>query len=116
MGAELVPVSPAALAAGNNNDYAGVGASSFARLSADAAGSTLTGVVAPTETGTGDRLLVIVNISANTLSITHQDVLSAAANRFLTATGATLPLAADDTATFVYDSTTARWRQITGVV
>lgn len=114
MGEELVPVSPAALALGNNNDYAGVGASSFARLSADVGGSTLTGVVAPTEAGTGDRILIIVNL-ANTLTITHQDVLSAAANRFLTATALSLILAADDVAIFIYDSTTARWRQVTSV-
>lgn len=116
MGLELIPVSPAALAAGNNNDYAGVGASSFARLSADATGSTLTGVVAPTEPGNGDRLLVIVNISANTLTIANQDANSAAANQFLTATGANLTLNQDDTATFIYDTATALWRQITGVV
>lgn len=111
MGLELVEASPAALAAGNNNNYAGIGNSSFARLSADAAGSTLTGVAAPT----GNKVLVIVNVSANTLTISNQDANSTAANRFLTASGANLTLNQDDAATFVYDVSTARWRQIAAV-
>lgn len=111
MALQLVAVSPAALGAGNNNDYAGIGASSFARLSANAAGSTLTGATG----GADGRVLVIVNL-ANVLTITHQDANSAAANRFFTATGISIVLAANDTAVFVYDSTTARWRQVTGVV
>lgn len=116
MGLELIPVSPAALAAGNNNDYAGVGASSFARLSANAAGSTLTGIVAPAETGNGDRLLLICNISANTLTINNADGNSAAANQFQTAGGGNLTLNQNQCVWFIYDTTTAKWRQVTAVL
>lgn len=110
MALQNAAVSPAALAAGNNNDYAGVGNSSFARLSADGAGSTLTGVTG----GADGRELIIVNL-ANTLTITHQDAASSAANRFITTAGASIALGADDMVTFIYDSTTARWRQKTPV-
>lgn len=106
MGLELVATSPAALAAGNNNDYAGIGNSSFARLSADAAGSTLTGITA----GASGRVIIIVNVSANTLTISHADANSAAANQFLSTTGANLTLTQDDIAICIYDATTARWR------
>lgn len=111
MALALIHASPAALASGNTNDYTGIGTASVGRLSADVAGSTLTGIVAPAD----PTYLVIVNISANTLTITHQDTNSTAANRFLTATGASLTLTQDDTATFWYDLTTQRWRQLTSV-
>lgn len=106
MGLEVLAVSPAALAAGNNNDYAGIGASSFARLSADAAGSTLTGIAA----GNSGRVIIIVNVSANTLTISNLDANSAAANQFLSTTGANLTLTQDDIAIAVYDATTTKWR------
>lgn len=106
MGLELIAVSPAALGLGDNNDYAGIGTSSFARLSADAGGSTLTGIVA----GADGRMIVIVNVSANTLTIAHENAGSAAANRFLSTTGANLTLTQDDIAIAVYDAATARWR------
>lgn len=102
---ELVPVSPAALALGNNNDYAGIGNASFARISADAGGSTLTGIVA----GSPGDVIIVVCI-ANTLTIAHADAASAAANQFLSTTGANLTLSVDDIAIAVYDGTTARWR------
>lgn len=102
----LVPVSPAALGAGNNNDYAGIGNASFARLSANAAGSTLTGIAA----ATSGTVIKIVNISANNLTLSNLDGASAAANQILTGTGGNIVLAQNGTADLIYDGTTANWR------
>ncbi len=102
--------SPAALAA-TENDYAGAAGFSFARLSGAGGGSTVTGIAG----GVDGRFLVVVNISANTITINHQDLGSAAANRVITSTGVAVILTADDAAFFMYDATTSRWRQITGV-
>lgn len=102
----LVPVSPAALGAGNTNDYAGIGVASFARLSANAAGSTLTGIAA----AASGTFLKIVNISANNLTLSNNDGASAGANQILTGTGANIVLGQDDTADLIYDATTAKWR------
>jgi len=112
MSLQLKAVSPAALGLGNNNDYAGLGNASFARLSTNAGGSTLTGATG----GTDGRFLIILNLTAGALTINHQDANSAAANQFFTSTGIAIVLAQDDTALFVYDATTTKWRQITGVV
>lgn len=109
MALKLIAVSPAALGVGNNNDYAGVASSSFARLAADALGSTLTGLAA----GTDGYFIIIVNVSGNTLTIAHEDANSAAANRFITATGLAVVMAQHDAAFFCYDGVTARWRQVT---
>jgi hypothetical protein len=106
-------MSPSALSAGNNNDYAGANGCSFARLSGDAVGtSTVTGIAA----GSDGRLLILINVSANNVTITHQDVASSAGNRIITAAGASVVLTADDVVVFLYDSTTLRWRQVVGLV
>ena len=108
MALENVAISPAALAAGNNNDYAGISTRSFARLLANAAGSTLTGITG----GTDGRFLIIANVSANALTITNEDAASAAANRIITLSALSIVLAAGDVMVLTYDPTTARWRQI----
>jgi hypothetical protein len=109
MALELVAVTPAALAAGNNNDYAGFSTNSFARLSANAAGSTLTGFA----NGTNGRVLILVNISANALTITNEDAASVAANRIITLSGQSVVLGLNDVMALAYDPTTTRWRQVT---
>ncbi len=104
--------SPAAMATVENN-YAlsGSGGStrSFVRLTPNAANTVITGFADPVE----GRWLILVNLGAGTITISHQDAASTAANRIITSTGAAVVLSADDTATFIYDATTARWRQIT---
>lgn len=61
---------------------------------------------------TGD-ILNIINTSAFTITFTHQDVLSTAAYRIITATGAGIAVAAGETIRLWYDDTgTARWRHI----
>lgn len=112
MGLVNRPVSPAALANGNNNDYAGIGLSSFARLTPDAGGSTITGIAAPTAANDG-TIIILLNLGAATLTIANQDANSAAANRIITETGANVAMATNEMMSIIYDGTTARWRQYT---
>ena len=100
-------ISPAALANGNNNNYAPTGLSTayMLRLTADAGGSTLTGLTAQT----AGSIRVICNISGGTLNIPSEDANSTAANRFTLS--ATVSLSAGDCMTGYYDGTSARWRR-----
>lgn len=104
-GLGLRVVSPAALPAGGTNDYADA-TGSFARLAADVLGSTITGFAG----GVDGRILIVVNIGPGILTITHQDVLSAAANRVLVSDGASFAMGVNDMAQLIYDATSERWR------
>lgn len=95
--------TPAALAAGNNNDFALPATVSRIRFSANAAGSTLTGLGA----GTDGQVIVIQNISANDLTLSPEDVNSLAANRF--AINGAQVLGQNQSLAFMYDSGVARW-------
>jgi hypothetical protein len=116
---EYPPITPAALGAGNTNDWTGlltdaVSASMrhWARISGNVVTSVLTGIDT-TVVEDGDTF-ELTNVSANTIDITHEDAASSAANRFITPTGATYVLAADETVIIRYDTTTARWRLLAG--
>ena len=89
----------------NQNDLAIDTSASFIRMSADAA-RDLTGIVA----GIPAKTIYLTNIAANAITVKHQDANSAAANRFLSTTGADLVLAQDDLIFCIYDATTQRWR------
>lgn len=98
-------ISPAALASGNTNDYTptGLGAAFMLRLTADAGGSTVTGIAAqPAGTWKG-----ICNIAASGgITFPAEDANSSAANRFANA-GA---VGAGGCVRIWYDGTSARWR------
>lgn len=69
---------------------------------------TLTGVVG---TGTGGELLIINNVDgADTLTITHQDAASAAANQFRLQNAASLLLGPTEAGMFRYDASDSKWR------
>jgi hypothetical protein len=97
-------ISPAAIAA-NQNNYAPTGhaTASVMRLTASAA-YNITGLAG----GADGRMLTIMNVGANTITLKNQDAASTAANRF--AFGADIALAADKTVGLIYDSTSQRWR------
>jgi hypothetical protein len=95
--------TPAALAAGNNNNFALPANVSRIRFSANAAGSTLTGLGA----GADGQVIVVTNISANDLTLSPEDALSLAANRF--AINGTQILGANQSLAFMYDTGIARW-------
>lgn len=102
----LHATSPAGMAA-TENDYTGA-TGSFARLTPNAAGTVITGFAS----GVNGRILTIVNLGNANITVLHQDNGSVAANRVITIGGAALVLPSDVAASFIYDSTTQRWRQI----
>lgn len=104
-------ITPAALAA-NTNNYApaGLDVSSVVRLSSAIGGVNLTGITG----GTDGRLLMLQNVGANTVTITHEDALSTAANRFSLRGAASMVLTASKSVTIQYDGTAARWRMLAG--
>jgi len=91
---------------GNVNDYSpGIGG--FQRWSSTAS-ENVTGMVAGQD---GERR-EIWNVGAQNIVIQNQNAGSAAANRFLTTTGADLTLAANKCAVAVYDLAATRWRVV----
>ena len=98
--------TPVAIGA-DQNDYGGTDDCTFARLSADAAWN-ITGLA----NGVDGRLLILINVGANAITVTHQDAASAVANRVITAGGSGQYMAQDAALVLIYDATTARWRQL----
>ncbi len=76
------------------------------RLTANASGSTITGI----DDGVEQRHLRVISLSANVLTIGHQDTASATANRIISPTGSDVTMGIDDVVDLEYDATTARWR------
>ncbi len=111
-------ISPAALGSGNTNNYNPTDLNlAFAlRLSTNAAGSTLTGLTAPTNGAlAGDgKLHLIVNLGGTgALLLTHQDANSSAANQWWTRDGLTRTVAVGDNCLAWYDTTNNYWRILT---
>ncbi|HXF90175.1 MAG TPA: DUF2793 domain-containing protein [Xanthobacteraceae bacterium] len=101
-------ISPAQITA-DQNDYSpsGLAAASVLRLSSDAP-RNLTGLA-----GGGDgRIVVLVNVGANSIVLKDASAASAAANRF--AFGADVTLAAKQSAVLWYDAADARWKLLAG--
>lgn len=88
---------------GAENDWAPAGFASAALVRMTiAAPAVITGIAG----GADGRIVVLLNTSATTATLTAEDVLSAAANRI--ATG--VVIAAGAAQLLVYDGTSARWR------
>lgn len=110
-------VNPAALATGNNNNYAGLltfSASNstrrWGRIQGDGLGTSVLTGIDSTAVQHGDTL-DLTNIGTDTITITNQDVASLAANRIdLGSWSGTLT--ADDSVTIRYDGTSGFWRVI----
>lgn len=102
-------ISPAALGAGNNNNYNPTSlADAFAlRLTGNATTSVITGITAPAD----GRLLFLINIGTPTWNITNEDTNSTDVNRVLTATGRTRAIETGGTISLWYDTTSNRWRE-----
>jgi predicted nucleic acid-binding protein len=75
------------------------------RLTSNAA-HTVTGLA----DGTRGRTLHVINVGAQTISLTNQSPSSTARNRVITGHGTPLALAPDQSCLLVYDDETARWR------
>ena len=114
------PRTPGALAAGTTQDYTGLltgtannGMRHLVRLEGDAGGTSALGGIDATSAQDGDTFK-LVNVSANNVTLNHQDAGSAAANRIISPTGANYVLGADESAEIYYDATDSRWRILYG--
>ena len=97
-------ISPTSLAV-SQNDYnpTNLAAASLVRQ-ATSADVTITGLAG----GANGRIIVLTNISANIITLTNEDALSTAANRFLF--GDFIRLFPEDSVILQYDGTSSRWR------
>lgn len=93
------------LAAGGNHDIA-TAAVTVQRLDSSAGAATLTGFAG----GRVGRLLCVANVDVGLLVLTHQDVLSVAANRMILPNGINVNLAGADGIMLWYDDAVSRWR------
>ena len=114
------PRTPGALAAGTTQDYSGLltgsannGMRHLVRLEGDGAGTSALGGIDSTAAQDGD-CFKLVNVSANNVTLNHQDAGSAAANRIISPTGANYVLGQDESAEIYYDTTDSRWRILYG--
>jgi hypothetical protein len=96
-------VKPFAIAA-NQNDYDTLKAS-IARFAPSVANLVLTGIVAPASEW---KRLMLINYSAFHLTLSDQDALSVAANRF-DCGGTSYVLQAKRAVELIYDQTAKRW-------
>lgn len=81
------------------------------RLTSDAS-RTITGWVPAHGDG---ELLIIVNVGSNDIVFSHQNGSSAEGNRFILPGATSLTLSANETAIFIYDPTTTRWRLLSNI-
>ena len=109
VGRRYHPTQPVDLAAGTTNDYNPLGWDLADVVEQDMTGDhTVTGFVAVAATDVVRK--VFYNISAaNTLTINHQDVASAAANRVVTPTQQPIVLRPGMAVTLDYNSNDSRW-------
>lgn len=110
--AYAAPVSPAALAAGDTNNYnpAGGTEANVLRVTPDAvAGSGLTGLVGGA--GRDGRALFLMNVGANVLTLRNDNAGSTDINRFFLP-AATLVIAVNGGVMLLYDETSQRWRVV----
>jgi hypothetical protein len=99
-------ISPAALAAGNTNDYApaNLATSSVLRLTPNAAGSVLTGLSASAT----NAFLFLTNIGTANLTLLGNNAGSLAANRFLISSP--IIVQPSQSINLWYDTTSTGWR------
>lgn len=100
-------ITPTALAANTDNwNPTDLANATIIRVSASST-YNLTGIVAPAT----NRVLVLVNVGANTITLINNNT-STAANRFQFGTAGNISLAAEDSVILWYDLASARWRGI----
>jgi hypothetical protein len=105
----LTSSTPTTLA-GDVNDW-DVGNKSFIRAAGGAADRIVTGILS---SGVADgHIMFIANIgTTNKISFANESASSTAANRILTSVGGTIEMPPYHTVQFIYDATTARWREM----
>jgi hypothetical protein len=89
----------------NQNNYAVDATDPVIRLSSDADGRQITGIVAQANKGRW-----LLNVGSNTIILVHDSGSSSAANRFDFVVGEDLTIDAGDCVFIWYDSTDSRWK------
>lgn len=103
-------ISPTSIGA-NTNDYAPTSLSTATRIRLTSSGAfNITGLTG----GASGRVITLANIGSNNLTLTHDDALSTAANRFFIRGSASFVLTPNKIAFLQYDSTSSRWRVFAG--
>lgn len=97
----------------NQNDYApsGYDTAFCLRLSSDAS-RTITGIVATTPAA--GRILFLVNVGADDITLAHENTASTAENRFLLAGSTDVTLTTLSTILLYYDAVSERWISLGG--
>jgi len=101
--------STSASLTGNTNNLV-IGSETLVRISSSA-NYDLTGIVPlASAANNSGRLMYLVNVGSNTITLKPEDALSTAANRFITHNGNNLSLPAGHVAICIYDGVASRWR------
>lgn len=102
-------ISPSSISA-DQNDYNPTGLSSSTILKLTSSTDVnITGI----QNGTDGRILVVLNVGSNNITLKNSSVSSSAVNRFLF--DADVILAANNSITLIYDDISSRWRSIGSV-
>ena len=109
-------IAPAALAAGDNDDWAGLLTGSpnnntreWARITGNATTSIITGI---DSSAVQNDQYTLTNVGSETILLANQDTGSLAANRIITPDGNNYVLSENRSAQLRYDDTDSRWRII----
>jgi hypothetical protein len=93
---------------GDVNDW-DVGNKTFVRASGGAGDRIVTGIVARAD----GHVMYICNVgTTNKITFANESASSTAANRILTYTAGSIEIGPNCTAEFIYDATSARWREV----
>lgn len=90
---------------GNINDMSIPDGKSYIRI-CGTANYDLTGI----QGGVDGRFIIVCNVCPNTFRVVQESTASSASNRLLTGGGGTFSLALDESALWVYDGISQRWR------
>jgi hypothetical protein len=102
------PSSTPATLSGDVNDW-DVGNKTFIRASGGAGDRIVTGIVARAD----GHVMYICNVgTTNKITFANESASSTAANRILTYTAGSIEIGPNCTAEFIYDATSARWREV----
>lgn len=109
IGRQEYPRQAMALAAGaNNNVDTTTSSGTYYEITGPAAAFSVTGFTG----GTNGRLMIVVNTTAQDMTLANESAGSVAANRIQTQTGADVVLAGNASGIFIYSTSASRWKLI----
>jgi hypothetical protein len=103
-------ISPAALGAGDNDDWAptGLGTANLIRATPDAGGSNITGIT--TAGNCARKLILLHNLGSADITLVHEDAGSTAGFRFNLPNAANVVIRDFGSIWIWYDTTASRWK------